>query len=114
MLPTIRTSAIAGGRQAVRRRTLDIGLSLLNAVVTLCSFVVILWGLSAAAPLHLFGKEYAIPGYLVWAALIYAVLNRADAVDRLAVGAALISSSSNSSRFPLQLVRTRRTPNRSR
>jgi vitamin B12/bleomycin/antimicrobial peptide transport system ATP-binding/permease protein len=58
-------------------RTLDIGLSLLNAVVTLCSFVVILWGLSAAAPLHLFGKEYAIPGYLVWAALIYAVFGTA-------------------------------------
>lgn len=58
-------------------RTLDIGLRLLNSVVTLCSFVIILWGLSAAAPLHLFGKEYAIPGYLVWAALIYAVLGTA-------------------------------------
>ena len=58
-------------------RTLDIGLSLLNAVVTLFSFVIILWGLSAAAPLHLFGKEYAIPGYLVWGALIYAILGTA-------------------------------------
>ncbi|MBR1266337.1 ABC transporter ATP-binding protein/permease [Bradyrhizobium sp. AUGA SZCCT0222] len=58
-------------------RTLDIGLSLLNSVVTLLSFVIILWGLSAAAPLHLFGKEYAIPGYLVWGALIYAVLGTA-------------------------------------
>ena len=43
-------------------RTLNIGLSLLNSVVTLFSFIIILWGLSAAAPLHLFGKEYAIPG----------------------------------------------------
>ena len=58
-------------------RTLDIGLSLLNSVVTLFSFVIILWGLSAAAPLHLFGVEYAIPGYLVWAALIYAVFGTA-------------------------------------
>ena len=58
-------------------RTLFIGLTLLSSVVTLCSFVVILWGLSAAAPLHVFGKEYAIPGYLVWAALIYAVLGTA-------------------------------------
>ena len=58
-------------------RTLDIGLSLLNSVVTLFSFVIILWGLSAAAPLHLFGIEYAIPGYLVWAALIYAVFGTA-------------------------------------
>jgi len=58
-------------------RTLDIGLSLLNSVVTLFSFVIILWGLSAAAPFHLLGKEYNIPGYLVWGALIYAVLGTA-------------------------------------
>lgn len=54
-------------------RTMDIGLGLLNAIVTLVSFVVILWGLSAAAPLQLFGHEFAIPGYLVWGALIYAI-----------------------------------------
>ncbi len=54
-------------------RTMDIGLGLLNAIVTLASFVVILWGLSAAAPLQLFGHEFAIPGYLVWGALIYAI-----------------------------------------
>ena len=34
----------------------------------------ILWGLSNDAPLHLFGQEYSIPGYLVWGALIYSVL----------------------------------------
>ena len=54
-------------------RTMDIGLGLLNAIVTLASFVVILWGLSAAAPLQLYGHEFAIPGYLVWGALIYAI-----------------------------------------
>jgi putative ATP-binding cassette transporter len=54
-------------------RTMDIGLGLLNAIVSLASFVVILWGLSAAAPLHLFGNEFAIPGYLVWGALLYAI-----------------------------------------
>jgi putative ATP-binding cassette transporter len=58
-------------------RTLDIGLNLLNSVVTLASFVVILWGLSAAAPLHLLGRDFPIPGYLVWAALIYAVFGTA-------------------------------------
>jgi putative ATP-binding cassette transporter len=41
------------------------------------SFVVILWGLSAAAPLHLFGHAYDIPGYLVWGALIYAIIGTA-------------------------------------
>ncbi|MGE4166632.1 MAG: ABC transporter ATP-binding protein/permease, partial [Xanthobacteraceae bacterium] len=54
--------------------TLTIGVGLLGAVVTLGSFVVILWSLSAAAPLHLFGASFDIPGYLVWAALIYAAL----------------------------------------
>ena len=47
--------------------------NLLNSVVTLFSFVMILWGLSAAAPLHLFGNDFDIPGYLVWGALIYAI-----------------------------------------
>jgi vitamin B12/bleomycin/antimicrobial peptide transport system ATP-binding/permease protein len=54
-------------------RTLDIGLTLLNSIVTFVSFVIILWGLSNEAPLSVFGVAYAIPGYLVWAALIYSV-----------------------------------------
>src|SRR6185369_8517372 len=41
---------------------------------TLFSFVVILWTLSASAPLHLFGTSVSIPGYLVWAALLYAMV----------------------------------------
>ena len=58
-------------------QTLGIGVGLIGAVVTLASFVVILWGLSEAAPLHLFGSEVSIPGYLVWGALIYAVIGTA-------------------------------------
>jgi putative ATP-binding cassette transporter len=57
--------------------TLTIGLQLLNSLVTLLSFMVILWALSAAAPLHLFGVNVGIPGYLLWAALIYAVIGTA-------------------------------------
>ena len=53
---------------------LPIGLGLLNSVVTLGSFAVILWNLSGTAPLHLFGTAWAIPGYLFWAALVYAVI----------------------------------------
>jgi putative ATP-binding cassette transporter len=55
-------------------QTLTLGLGLLNSIVTLGSFIVILWGLSAAAPLHVFGQQYNIPGYLVWGALIYAII----------------------------------------
>jgi putative ATP-binding cassette transporter len=58
-------------------QTLGICVGFLSAVVTLASFVVILWGLSDEAPLHLFGNEFAIPGYLVWGALIYAVFGTA-------------------------------------
>ena len=57
--------------------TLTIGLQLLNSCVTLFSFMIILWGLSAAAPLHLFGAKLDIPGYLLWAALAYAVVGTA-------------------------------------
>ena len=59
------------------QQTLDNSLQLLSSIVTLGSFVIILWGLSNAAPLHLFGREFAIPGYLVWSALIYAILGTA-------------------------------------
>jgi putative ATP-binding cassette transporter len=49
--------------------TSDLTLGLLSAVVTLGSFVVILWTLSG--PAQLWGMS--IPGYLVWIALVYAI-----------------------------------------
>jgi putative ATP-binding cassette transporter len=58
-------------------RSLTIGIGLLGAMMTLASFVVILWALSAAAPLSLFGIAVVIPGYLVWAALMYAIVGTA-------------------------------------
>ena len=54
--------------------TLSLGTGLLGAVVTLASFTVILWGLANAAPLTLFGHALPIPGYLVWVAILYAVV----------------------------------------
>ena len=68
---------IAEDIQIFVERTLTIGIGLLSALVTLGSFVVILWTLSQGAPLHLFGSTWAIPGYLVWAALIYALAGTA-------------------------------------
>ena len=65
---------IAEDTQRFVELTLGLGIGLLSAVVTLASFVVILWGLSNEAPLHLFGRDIPIPGYLVWGALIYALL----------------------------------------
>ena len=62
---------IADDLQMFVQQTLSIGTGILGSVVSLCSFVVILWNLSEEAPLHVFGA--VIPGYLVWAALIYAI-----------------------------------------
>ena len=50
--------------------TLDLGLGLLSSVVTLFSFIAILWIISG--PLEVMG--ITIPGYMVWAALAYAVV----------------------------------------
>ena len=50
--------------------TLSLGLGLMSAVVTLVTFIAILWTLSGA--LELFGVS--IPGYMVWVALVYATL----------------------------------------
>lgn len=55
-------------------RTVTLTVGLLSAIVTLGSFITILWTLSATAPLTLFGHSLVIPGYLVWAALFYAIV----------------------------------------
>jgi putative ATP-binding cassette transporter len=50
--------------------TLSLGLGLLSNIVSLASFVGILWGLSGAV--EAFGLS--IPGYMVWVALAYAIV----------------------------------------
>jgi vitamin B12/bleomycin/antimicrobial peptide transport system ATP-binding/permease protein len=65
---------IAQDIQSFVDSTLSIGVGLLSSIVSLISFIFILWGLSVAAPLRLFGGDWSIPGYLVWAALLYAVI----------------------------------------
>jgi putative ATP-binding cassette transporter len=52
------------------KSTLAIGLGLLSSVVTLISFLAILWSLSGI--ITVMGVD--IPGYLVWVALAYAIL----------------------------------------
>jgi putative ATP-binding cassette transporter len=55
--------------------SLDLSVGLLNAVVTLCSFLFILWALSGSLVIP-FGDALSItiPGYMVFAALIYAAV----------------------------------------
>ncbi|HVB16599.1 MAG TPA: ABC transporter ATP-binding protein/permease [Stellaceae bacterium] len=55
--------------------SLDLSVGLLNAVVTLCSFLFILWALSGPLLIPLGGAfSITIPGYMVFAAIIYAVV----------------------------------------
>ncbi len=51
--------------------TMTLSMGLLNAVVTLVSFIGILWGLSGTVGLTLFGTDYTVPGSMVWIALAY-------------------------------------------
>lgn len=53
--------------------TLSLTLGLLNAAVTLGSFLFILWGLSGAITIPI-GDGIPVHGYLVWVALVYAVI----------------------------------------
>jgi vitamin B12/bleomycin/antimicrobial peptide transport system ATP-binding/permease protein len=50
--------------------TLDLGIGLLSAVVTLVSFTVILWSLSGDMTLG----GWSIPGYMFWVALVYSTV----------------------------------------
>jgi putative ATP-binding cassette transporter len=51
--------------------TVSLSMGLLNAVVTLLSFVGILWSLSGAFDFTLGGTAYSIPGFMVWMAVLY-------------------------------------------
>jgi vitamin B12/bleomycin/antimicrobial peptide transport system ATP-binding/permease protein len=45
----------------------------MRAVVTLATFVAILWGLSGTLTVPLGGFSLTLPGYMVWVALLYAI-----------------------------------------
>ncbi|MGO8952788.1 MAG: ABC transporter ATP-binding protein/permease [Rhodomicrobium sp.] len=51
-------------------QTLVLGLGLLDSVVTLGSFAAILWGLSGTLEI----AGLVIPGYMLWAAILYSIL----------------------------------------
>ena len=53
--------------------SITLSMGLLNAVVTLISFVGILWGLSGEFAFTLGGSSYSVPGFMVWMALLYCI-----------------------------------------
>ena len=54
--------------------TISLSLGILSSVVTLFSFIVILWNLSPPLVVPIAGHSVEIPGYLVYAAFIYAAV----------------------------------------
>ncbi|MFK8252520.1 ABC transporter ATP-binding protein/permease [Ancylobacter terrae] len=99
---------IAEDIQAFIGRTISILLGVLGSVTSLVSFAVILWGLSGPFSFNLGGSEWSLPGYLVWAAFVYAVAG--TWITHL-IGRVLIPLNYNQQRFEadyrVDLVRVR-------
>lgn len=53
---------------------MSIGIDLVNQTVTLFAFIGVLWNLSGLLDFSLFGREMHIPGYMVYASIIYSVV----------------------------------------
>jgi len=54
--------------------TVGLAIGGLRAVVTLVSFVAILWGLSGTITISFGRSSISLPGYMVWTALVYAII----------------------------------------
>jgi putative ATP-binding cassette transporter len=53
--------------------TADLGLALLQSTILLISFSGVLWVLSSAFVFRIGEHDYAVPGFMLWAAIIYAL-----------------------------------------
>jgi putative ATP-binding cassette transporter len=53
--------------------TTDLGVGLVQSSILLASFIGVLWVLSRGVVLELGGREFGVPGYMVWAALLYSL-----------------------------------------
>ncbi|GJH14135.1 ABC transporter ATP-binding protein/permease [Caballeronia novacaledonica] len=65
---------ISDDLQSFATTTLSLSLDLLSTLVTLVTFITILWTIAGALTFSLGGTPITIPGYMVWAAALYAIL----------------------------------------
>ncbi len=102
---------IADDISAFIRGTLQLSLGLLSALVTIGSYIGLLWVLSSRLILPFEGANWTISGYLVWAALIYSVIGTLLITH---IGRPLIGLNFNQQRydadFRFGLVRVRENP----
>lgn len=64
---------VAEDIQAFVHDSLSLSMGVLNKTVVLFMFLGILWGLSGRLPVHFAGFDFSIPGYMAFAALLYAI-----------------------------------------
>jgi vitamin B12/bleomycin/antimicrobial peptide transport system ATP-binding/permease protein len=69
----------------------DLGMGLLQASILFASFAGILWGLSHDFVFRIADRDYAVPGFMLWAAVIYAA---AGSLVSYWVGGSLINRNS--------------------
>jgi putative ATP-binding cassette transporter len=92
----------------VANLTLDLLTGVLNAVVTLVSFLVLLWTLSGTLRFQLAGLALAIPGYMVWVAVVYAAVGSVAThfVGRVLIGINFTLERANAD-FRFRMIRIR-------
>ena len=64
---------IQADAQNLTELTTDLGIGLIQSTILLLSFIGVLWILSEGVVLPFRGRDLVIPGYMVWAALLYAI-----------------------------------------
>lgn len=72
------------------KQTLKLGVDLLQSILTIVTFIGHLWVIGGAATFVILGVSLTIPGYLVWVALLFAVVS---GVLTHLIGKALVSFS---------------------
>lgn len=71
---------IAEDARVSTEEAVELAASLLHSTITLGCFIGVLWVLSDHPPIVIAGIEFALPGYLLWFALLYAALGMLVAV----------------------------------
>lgn len=54
--------------------TTSLAIGLVQSTILLVSFIGVLWNLSSDFTFHIAGRSFSIPGYMVWGAILYALL----------------------------------------
>src|SRR5262249_58599411 len=72
--PDTPCQRIAEDLQLLASHTLGLFTGGLRAIVTLVTFVAILWGLSGSLTVTVGELTFHLPGYMVWVAVLYAIL----------------------------------------